>query len=85
VRVTSASMPPPTQFAGGFFGDYSALSADDTAHPVWMDTRDPELFGCRDSAGNITQPPAMCTAAAPNAAVANDQNIYTRSLPVPLP
>jgi hypothetical protein len=50
-----------------------------------MDTRDPELFVCRDSAGTITQPPALCTAAAPNAAVANDQNINTRSLPVPLP
>jgi hypothetical protein len=85
VRVTSAAMPPPTQFEAGFFGDYSALSADDTAHPVWMDTRDPELFVCRDSAGTITQPPALCPAAAPNAAVANDQNINTRSLPVPLP
>ena len=26
-RVTSSSMPPPTQFEGQFFGDYSGLSA----------------------------------------------------------
>ena len=78
-------MPPPTEFAGAFFGDYSGLTADDVAHPVWMDTRDLELFACRDSAGNVTLPPAVCTAAATNAAVANDQNVYTRSLAVPLP
>ena len=84
-RVTTSSMPPPTQFEGAFFGDYSGLSADDAAHPVWMDTRDVELFVCRDSAGNVTQPPAVCTAAATNAGVANDQNVYTRSIAVPLP
>ena len=61
-RVTTASMPPASQFGGLFFGDYSGLSAGDTAHPFWMDTRDPELFVCRDSAGNITLPPDVCTA-----------------------
>ncbi|MEA2364384.1 MAG: hypothetical protein QOD71_3529, partial [Thermoleophilaceae bacterium] len=84
-RVTTASMPPATQFEGGFFGDYSALSADDTAHPTWMDTRDPNLIVCRDSAGQVVKPPRLCTASAPNAAVANDQNVYTRSLAIPLP
>ena len=84
-RVTSASMPPPTQFDGGFFGDYSGLSADDVAHPIWMDTRDPNLLVCRDSAGEVTLPPALCTASAPNANVANDQNAYTRSLAIPVP
>jgi hypothetical protein len=84
-RVTTASMPPATQFTGSFFGDYSGLSAEDVAHPFWMDTRDPELFVCRDSAGNVTQPPSVCTAGAPNAAVANDQNLYTRALAIPLP
>jgi hypothetical protein len=84
-RVTTASMPPATQFDGGFFGDYMGLSADDTAHPIWMDTRDPNLFVCRDSAGEVTLPPDLCTASAPNADVANDQNAYTRSLPIPLP
>jgi hypothetical protein len=85
VRVTSSSMPPPTQFLGAFFGDYSGLTADDVAHPVWMDTRDVGLIACRDSAGNVTLPPRVCTATAANASVANDQNIYTRSLGVPLP
>jgi hypothetical protein len=84
-RVTTASMAPASQFAGLFFGDYSGLSAGDTAHPFWMDTRDPELFTCRDSAGNVTFPPDVCTASASNAAVANDQNVYTASLPIPLP
>ena len=84
-RVTTASMAPASQFGGLFFGDYSGLSAGDTAHPFWMDTRDPELFVCRDSAGNITLPPDVCTAGAPNAAVANDQNVYTDSVSIPLP
>jgi hypothetical protein len=84
-RVTTASMAPASQFGGLFFGDYSGLSARDTAHPFWMDTRDPELFACRDSAGNVTLPPDVCTASASNAAVANDQNVYTASLRIPLP
>ncbi|MDA0165715.1 hypothetical protein OM076_35940 [Solirubrobacter ginsenosidimutans] len=83
-RVTTSSMAPPTQFEGAFFGDYSGLSADDVAHPAWMDTRDPDLFVCRDSAGNVTQPPGVCTASAPNAAQANDQNIYTEGINIPV-
>ena len=78
VRVTTGSMPPPTEFSGGFFGDYSGLTADDVAHPVWMDTREPELFACGE-------PPATCTMPGANAALANDQNVFTRSLGVPLP
>jgi hypothetical protein len=50
-----------------------------------MDTRDPDLFVCRDSAGRVTQPPSVCTASAEQAAVANDQNVYTRGLTIPLP
>jgi hypothetical protein len=84
-RVTTGSMPPATQFAGGFFGDYIGLTADDTAHPIWMDTRDPNLLVCRDSAGAVTLPPSLCTTSAPNAEVANDQNAYTRSLAIPTP
>ncbi|WP_028066126.1 hypothetical protein [Solirubrobacter soli] len=83
-RVTTASMAPPSEFGGLFFGDYSGLSADDSAHPAWMDTRDPDLFVCRDSAGNVTQPPSVCTASAPNAAQANDENIYTDSVNIPV-
>jgi hypothetical protein len=84
-RVTTGSMPPPTQFGGAFFGDYSALTADRQAHPVWMDTRDAGLFVCRDQGGNVTLPPTVCTQSADNAELANDQNIYTRSLAIPLP
>jgi hypothetical protein len=84
-RVTSSSMPPATQFEGDFFGDYSGLSAGDKAHPVWMDTRDPNLLVCRDSAGQVTRPPSLCTASAPNAAVANDENIYTQGVSIPTP
>ena len=84
-RVTGSSMPPASQFEGDFFGDYSGLSAGDKAHPVWMDTRDKNLFVCRDSAGNVKLPPKLCTAGAANAAVANDQNIYTRTLGIPTP
>jgi hypothetical protein len=84
-RATTGSMPPPTQFAAGFFGDYSGLSADRVAHPVWMDTRDAALFVCLDGDGNVKLPPALCTQEADNAAVANEQNIYTRSMAIPLP
>jgi hypothetical protein len=87
VRVTTSSMPPPTQFEGTFFGDYSGLSAEDVAHPYWMDTRDPNLYACRDSSGNVVTPPRVCTgpAEAGNADRANDQNGYTQSLGIPLP
>jgi hypothetical protein len=82
-RVTTSSMAPESQFGGDFFGDYSGLSAGDVAHPAWMDTRDPDLFTCRDSNGIVTQPPSVCTAAATNAALANDENTYTEALAIP--
>ena len=50
-----------------------------------MDTRDPDLFVCRDPAGFVSLPPSVCTARAPNADVANDQNVYTRSMGIPTP
>ncbi|MBX6341418.1 MAG: exo-alpha-sialidase, partial [Thermomicrobiaceae bacterium] len=47
VRVTSSPMPPPTQFDGLFYGDYTGLAAfDGDAYPIWMDTRSPDLFLC---------------------------------------
>jgi hypothetical protein len=84
-RVTTGSMPPASQFEGDFFGDYSGLSAENTAHPAWMDTRDPNLLVCRDSAGRVTLPPSLCTASADNAEVANDENAYTRTMGIPTP
>gem|GEM_PF-568947 len=81
-RITAASMPPPTQFSGLFFGDYTGLSADQNAHPIWMDTRDEELFLCPGT-GVPGVPPATCTASASNAATANDQDIFTNTVSVP--
>ncbi|HAP90067.1 MAG TPA: hypothetical protein DCR15_10135 [Arthrobacter bacterium] len=83
LRVTSSSMPPPTQFGGTFFGDYTGLTAVDNAYPLWMDTRDPELFLCPGTATRTTAP-GLCTGSGSNGApVANDQDIFTAALPVP--
>jgi len=82
VRVTSSSMPPPTQFAGTFFGDYTGMTAPTNANPLWMDTRNPELFLCPGT-GAVGSPPQLCTASASNAAVANDQELRTANIPVP--
>jgi hypothetical protein len=81
-RVTSSQMPPPTQFAGTFWGDYTGLSALDKAHPIWSDTRNPALVLCPGT-GAPGVPPSVCLASASNATVANDQDIYTDGVPVP--
>jgi hypothetical protein len=75
-RATSSSMPPPTQFGGLFFGDYTGLAAEDNVHPIWMDTRNAELFLCPGT-GLPLVPPQLCTSTATNAAVANDQDVFT--------
>jgi hypothetical protein len=84
-RATSSSMPLPTQFPDTqgnsvFFGDYSGLAAVSGAHPLWMDTRDPDAFVCPGT-GVAGSPPALCTGTEPNGLVANDQNIFTATLP----
>jgi hypothetical protein len=79
-RVTSSSMPPPTQFAGTFFGDYTGLDADTQAHPFWMDTRNPDLFTGSACGGGV---PTICTATLPNGLTANDQDVFTASMAVP--
>jgi hypothetical protein len=84
-RATSTSMPLPTQFPDAqgnslFFGDYSGLSAQSGAHPLWMDTRSPDAFVCPGTAVPGV-PPALCTGTEPSGIVANDQTIYTESLP----
>ncbi len=81
-RATSGSMPPPTQFSGLFYGDYTGLDTiGDFAYPIWMDTRDPELFLCPGTAAPGT-PPSICTISAPQASVANDQDIFVTALPI---
>jgi hypothetical protein len=86
-RATSASMPPPTQFpsaqgGGEFIGDYTGVTAVSGVHPLWSDTRNPDAFVCPGTAAPGV-PPAVCTAAEPNGLLANDQQIYTRTLPAP--
>ena len=50
--------PDPVR-RGQFFGDYTGLDAyDEQAFPIWMDTRDPELFLC--PGGTATTPPQVC-------------------------
>jgi len=82
LRVTSSSMPPPTEFGGTFFGDYSGLSAVDDALPLWMDTRNPEIFVCRNSSGNVTMPPSLCAGSSGGTAL-NDQDVYTETVSIP--
>jgi hypothetical protein len=85
-RVTSSSMPAPTQFPDGsgqgqFYGDYIGMDAFDQALPIWSDTRDPELFPCPGGGA-----PQVCTGTYthPTGNVqANDQEIYTASVPIP--
>jgi hypothetical protein len=84
-RVTSASMPPPTQFPDAqgnsvFIGDYAGVTAVSGAHPLWSDTRNRDAFLCPGTAAPGV-PPAVCTAAEPNGLIANDQQIYTRTMP----
>jgi hypothetical protein len=81
-RATTSSMPPATQFNGTFFGDYIAIAATNrTAYPAWVDTRPPALFLCPGT-GTPTTPPEVCQAGAPNASVANDQDIYLTAVPI---
>jgi hypothetical protein len=84
-RVTSSSMPPPTQFGGQFLGDYIGLDAAKNAISIWADTRDPELFLCPGT-GVTGTPPSICTGSYNTAAgplTANDENIYAAVDPVP--
>ena len=77
-RVTTSSMPPPTQFEGTFWGDYTGLAAvHGTAHPAWSDTRTPELVPCPGGGA-----PRLCTRTV-NGLLANDQEAFTDSMPVP--
>jgi hypothetical protein len=84
-RVTSSSMPPPTQFNGQFMGDYIQVDATaTTAYPVWSDTRTDALFVCPGTA-QPGVPPALCTAPPPgpqSVRTANDEEIFTSAVPI---
>jgi hypothetical protein len=88
-RITSSSMPPPTQFyanGGQFYGDYIGMdTAGNDALPIWADTRDPELFLCPGT-GTPTTPPDICTGTytTPQGPLqANDENSYMARSGVP--
>jgi hypothetical protein len=87
-RVTSSSMPAPTQFygvnGGVFYGDYITLTAvGNVAHPVWSDTRSKDLFLCPGTATGPGNPPRVCSGTEPNGQVANDQNMFTDTVRIP--
>lgn len=81
-RVTTSSLPAPTQFSGQFYGDYIGVDATaTTAYPVWSDTRNPELFLCQGT-GTPGNPPKVCQGSASNGLVANDEDIFTAAVPI---
>jgi hypothetical protein len=81
VRVTSSSMPAPTQFDGQLYGDHIGVAASEKAYPVWSDTRTPDLLLCPGS-GTPTNPPAIC-GAEERGEVANDQETFMSAVGVP--
>ncbi|MBV9417025.1 MAG: exo-alpha-sialidase [Solirubrobacterales bacterium] len=86
IRLTSSSMPAPTQFegpeGGQFYGDYVWLSASDKAYSIWSDTRARDVFLCPGTATTGT-PPALCGATEPNGLTANDEETYMTATNVP--
>lgn len=83
-RVTSSPMPPPTQFAGTFAGDYTGIAVSaQAAYPIWTDTRTVDEFLCPGTA-QPGSPPRLCAGSAPNALIANDQDVFTAHIALPL-
>ncbi len=88
LRVTSSSMPLPTQFPDAqgnslFFGDYTGLDvANNTAYPIWMDTRAKDLVLCPGT-GAPGVPPRVCSFTEPNGLKANDQEIFMAKVSIP--
>jgi len=74
-RASTGSSPPPTQFGGVFWGDYTGLAVSNRAYPIWSDTRPRDIFVCPTTAtpGN---PPKLCGLQDRNGP-ANDQDIFT--------
>jgi hypothetical protein len=86
IRLTTSSMPAPTQFEGRFggqlYGDHVWLSAGDKAYPIWSDTRAHDLFLCPNT-GVTGVPPKLCGATETNREVANDEESYMAAVNVP--
>jgi hypothetical protein len=81
-RVTTSSLPPPTQFGGVFWGDYASVDARDFAYPVWSDTRPQDIFLCPGSATGPGNPPRLCGLQVP-AGPANSEAIFMSRVDVP--
>jgi hypothetical protein len=85
-RVSTGASPPPTQFlgpnGGEFWGDYTGMAVGgNLAMPIWSDTRSKDLFLCNSpSPGN---PPTLCGAVEPNGQLANDEETFMASVPIP--
>jgi hypothetical protein len=82
VRMTSSSMAPQSEFSGLFFGDYTGITAVQDAIPIWMDSRPADLFLCPKT-GKKGVPPSVCTGSAPNASLANDEDVFAQAMPLP--
>jgi hypothetical protein len=75
-------MPPPP-LRQAVHGDYIGIDATTTtAYPIWADTRTVDEFLCPGT-GTPGVPPQVCTASAPNAPIANDQDIFAAGVPIP--
>ena len=76
----------PYRGPGGFLGDYTGMDAIDDAHPVWADTRAPDLFLCPGT-GTPGTPPDVClgteSAGPQTGLTANDEDIFTAGVNVP--
>lgn len=90
-RVTTSSSPLPTQFPddqgnGTFLGDYTGMVVvGDEAHPIWTDTRSPDLTLCPGT-GATGVPPRVCTFdATTGGPLENTQRIFTSSQDIPTP
>jgi hypothetical protein len=86
-RVTSGSMPAPTDFyginGGTFYGDYITLAVTNEAHPVWSDSRGTDLFLCPGTSTGPGNPPQLCSGIETNGQTANDEEMFTDSVAVP--
>jgi hypothetical protein len=77
-RASTGSSPPPTQFGGVFWGDYTGLAVSSRAYPIWSDTRSRDLFLCPDT-GTPGHPPSLCGLQGANG-TANDEDIFTAAV-----
>ena len=82
-RATSSSMPPPTQFAGQFYGDYAGIDGRPTPRPTRSGPTPAPSTSSSAPAPEPRRPPTVCTGSAPNAPFANDQDIYTAGVAIP--